>query len=321
MASGFAATNLNLGGFTLTKVGANTISLVSTTTTAGTMQVSGGSLALGVTGSGTGVNGAASALILDNTSGVSLSLGQAASIGSLAGGGASGGDVSLGANTLTVGALGTDTTYAGVVSGTGGGLTKTGGGILTLTGANTYTGGTAIAGGTLALGSAGALGTTGTISFGGGTLQFSAANTTDYAARFSTAASQAYRLDTNGQTVTLGTALSSAGGSLTKSGNGTLTLTAAQGYDTLNANLGTTNLNSTLGTGTSTLNANATVNIYASQTLAALNIADGVEVTFGDGLPFAGDGGKLTAGLVPEPGSLGLLCVGILGFYGRRRRA
>ena len=119
--------------------------------------------------------------------------------------------------------------------------------------------------------------------------------------------------------MTLGTALSSAGGSLTKSGNGTLTLTAARGYATLKANGGTTNLNSTLGTGTSTLNANARVNINTSQTLAALNIADGVEVTFGDGLPFAGDGGKLTAGVVPEPGSLGLLCVGILGFCGRRR--
>ena len=48
----------------------------------------------------------------------------------------------------------------------------------------------------------GALGSTGTISFGGGALQHSASNTTGYSARFSTAAGQAYGVDTNGQNVT-----------------------------------------------------------------------------------------------------------------------
>jgi autotransporter-associated beta strand protein len=110
-------------------------------------------------------------------------------------------------------------------------VTKSGTGTWRLQGNNTYTGGTAIYGGTLSLNSAGALGSTGTISFGGGTLQFSANNTTDYSARFSTAASQAFRFDTNGQTVALGTALVSTGGSLTKSGTGALTLNAANTYD------------------------------------------------------------------------------------------
>ncbi|MFG6490654.1 hypothetical protein ACG04R_28655, partial [Roseateles sp. BYS78W] len=70
-------------------------------------------------------------------------------------------------------------------------------------GTNTYDGGTTLTAGTLALGSAGAIGSTGTITLGGGTLQFSASNTTDYSSRFSTAASQQYNLDTNGQAVTL----------------------------------------------------------------------------------------------------------------------
>ena len=201
------------------------------------------------------------------------------------------------------------------------GILKTGVGTMNLTGANTYTGPTALNGGILALGSAGALGTTGAISFAGGTLQFSAANTADYSARFSGAASQAYSLDTNGQTVTLATALTSAGGALTKLGKGTLNLTAAQDYGTLNASGGTTNLSSTLGTGSSTLNAGANVNITASQTLAALNIADGVEVTFGDGLPFAPAPAKFgPAVLVPEPGTAALLFGGLTALLGLRRR-
>jgi len=51
--------------------------------------------------------------------------------------------VNLGGNRLTVGALGTSTTYAGAISGTGA-VTKTGSGRLTLTGTSSYSGGTAV---------------------------------------------------------------------------------------------------------------------------------------------------------------------------------
>jgi autotransporter-associated beta strand protein len=65
------------------------------------------------------------------------------------------GNVFLGRNILTVGSNDMDTTFSGVIQdggrngGTGGSLTKTGTGALTLSGANTYTGDTNVNGGVL----------------------------------------------------------------------------------------------------------------------------------------------------------------------------
>ena len=116
-------------------------------------------------------------------------------------------------------------------------LTKDGAGKWILSGANTYSGGTTITAGTLSLGSSGALGTSGTITMNGGTLQFSASNTTDYTSgsRLKINDGTTATLDTNGQTVALGSAFAlGAGGTggLTKSGAGTLEIssTAANTY-------------------------------------------------------------------------------------------
>ncbi len=92
-----------------------------------------------------------SAVTLANAASVNLNLNNFdQSIGSLAGGGANGGNVTLGAGTLTLGTNTASASYAGVISGTGG-LIKVGSGVQTFTKAQTYTGLTTVSGGTLAL--------------------------------------------------------------------------------------------------------------------------------------------------------------------------
>ncbi len=110
-------------------------------------------------------------------------------------------------------------------------LQKDGPGTWILTGSSTYAGGTTLNGGILGLGSAGAISGTGTITMNGGTLQYSASNTTDYSARFNTGTGQQYKIDTNGQAVTFASNLTSVGGSLTKYGAGTLTLSGSNSYN------------------------------------------------------------------------------------------
>ena len=123
------------------------------------------------------------------------------------------------------------------------------------------------------------------------------------------------------------TLTTTTGGTLTKNGAGVLNINSgAQTYATLTTTIGAgvTNVSTGIGSGTTTVNANSTMNFYASQTLGALNIADGVEVTFGDGQPFAGGPEKLPSfgggAVVPEPGSLASLSLGLGLLLGLRRR-
>ena len=120
-------------------------------------------------------------------------------------------------------------THNGRLSGAGD-LVKTGTGTLLIGGNNSYTGGTTLTAGVVSLNSANAIGTTGTISFEGGTLQATSNNTTDYSARFSNAANQKYAVDSNGENLTLASDLTSVGGTFTKAGAGTVTLTGANTF-------------------------------------------------------------------------------------------
>ena len=130
------------GGFS--KVGSGTLGLDGANTYSGTTRASTGTLNLG------NVNALAGST-LDmatadaGTVGLTLS-GQTYNVGGLQGTR----NLAIGDNTISVGANNASTSYSGSISGTGG-LTKAGGGIMTLTGSNLYTGATTVANGKLVL--------------------------------------------------------------------------------------------------------------------------------------------------------------------------
>ncbi len=131
-------------GGTLTKTGTGILTLSGANTMNGGVSVTGGTLRAGVATNAFGSNTAVS---LSNTAGAILDLnGFSNTIGSLAGGGTTGGNVTLGTATLTTGGDNASTSYGGVISGTGA-VIKNGTGTQTFTGTNTTTGTLTINGG------------------------------------------------------------------------------------------------------------------------------------------------------------------------------
>ena len=189
-----------------------------------------------------------------------------------------------------------------------GNLANSGANILTVTkeeagtwifsGANTYTGTTTIAVGILQAnqvdvpGVSSALGNGGRISFTGGTLQYSATSAgTDYSTRiFNNSA--VIKIDTNGQNVAFGSALSSTNtAGLTKEGAGQLELkmsAAAQYTGTTTINGGTlkfTNTADLVGISSSSININNGASLVIFSNVGGVNrttINNGKTFTFGN---------------------------------------
>lgn len=195
---------ISLGTGSLTKDGTGIVLLTGNNTYAGVTTINRGEL-YAVNGNAISDTGA---VVLANAAGTRFGVSSNETIGSLSGGGSTGGFVNLDTNTtLTTGTSNADSTYAGSMTGPGG-LTKVGTGTFTMVMGAGYSGITRINGGTLQIGDGG---TTfglnaGTTVINNATLAFNHSNA-----------------------LTVTNVISGTGG-LTKRGTGTLTLTGANTY-------------------------------------------------------------------------------------------
>ncbi|MBK9329489.1 MAG: autotransporter-associated beta strand repeat-containing protein [Sphingobacteriales bacterium] len=276
------------GGVLVNNSGSGITILSGSNSYSGTTAINGGTLQLGVNST----LPSATAVTIANTSGVILDVnGKTQTIASLAGGGGTGGTVSLGAGTLTVNGS-TSTTYSGIISGSGGALAKNGTSTLTLAGANTYTGATTISAGTLQLGAAGSganspLGTTGagTTVSAGAVLDLNG---------YTLATAEGLTL--NGTGISSGGALvNSSGTAVSYSGNialGNASSIGTTGNITLSGNISGPNILTKVGNGSLILSG---ANTYNSTIITAGELRFNPSATLSSGaLSFNGTGATLS---------------------------
>lgn len=245
---------------TLTKAGAGTLSLSGTNSFIGALAVQAGTLSIATINnasiSGT-LGNSAIAVTLGNTGGVTGTLeysgGTASSTKTFT-------MATGGTGAFQIDTTGTTLTLSGVIGGSGA-LSKTGSGILALTGANTYSGGTVINAGTLVANTSASLGASGAVTtINAGTLELSASFSSTRNFVLNNAASTIMVDPT--QTFTVGNVLSGSG-ALNKTGTGTLQLNGANTY-----------------TGATNVSAGAVIlGAGASLTTSALNVSSGATFT------------------------------------------
>ncbi|QDU80440.1 Extracellular serine protease precursor [Polystyrenella longa] len=195
------------GTGSLSKMGSGTVTLSGNNTYTGTTSINNGTLAIS-----TNDNLGSGNVIFNGGTLKTLQTFDTSRNFSLQGGGG------------TINTNGFDSTFSGVVSGSGN-LNKLGSGTLTLSGTNTYTGTTGINSGTLAISTNDNLGS-GNVIFDGGTLKTlqSFDNSRDYSIQAGGGG-----VDTNGFNSTFSGVISGSG-SLNKNGTGTLSLTGNNTY-------------------------------------------------------------------------------------------
>jgi fibronectin-binding autotransporter adhesin len=156
------------GSATLTKAGTGTLAFSGASTHSGTFTINAGTVQLGNTGTSS-----LSRVVMANTAGATLQLtGSAATLRSISGGGASGGNVDLGSAMLTLqNNVGTD--YGGVMSGSGGVIKAGGVAGFTFTAQQTYTGPTVVLANWLVTGTDNAIASTAYVQTDGGILDIS----------------------------------------------------------------------------------------------------------------------------------------------------
>lgn len=253
----------------------------------------------------------------NTTDGGSLSLGEVKGTAGI---------ISLPDVALSVGALNTSATYAGVI-GAAGSLTKVGTGTWTLSGANTFTGATTISAGAIKIDNS-----TGS-AFGTGNVTIGANGTLTGAGSF-TGALTNHGIYAPGNSPTLSTL-----SSFSQSSTGTLQmeiagLTRGTGYDALNvtgalAFGGTLDLSFIDGFNGSSLTTGATFNLFdwgsVSGTFSALNLPDlaAYGLTWDTSALYTTGELSVTTSAIPEPSTyaLALAAVALGATVIRRRKA
>ncbi len=244
------------GNFGITKTGAATLIVAGTSTYTGTTSIQAGPLQATITGALPGFATPGRVAVADGATltvnaGTTGSLFTSANLDSLRSTATFGANSKLGIDTSSAGFI-----YGSTITDTAGGalgLLKQGGNTLTLSATtNTYSGGTFINGGTLSFAALNTLGTGG-ITFNSGTLQYATGNTADISTRTVTLTGSG-AINTNGNNVTFANSVGNSGtGGFTKTGLGTLTLSAANlytGVTTVSGGILSVSDNNQLGSGT-----------------------------------------------------------------------
>lgn len=263
--SGTGSAIMNASGGTMTMSGTNTYT-GSTNVTAGTVVVSGGGLS--------------SVTRVNVSSGASYNVSVSNSVGSIAGAGV----INIGTGyTFTAGADNTSTTFSGCISGAGN-FTKSGSGILTLSGTNNATGSTNVTSGTLEV--TGYLSDSTAVNVSSGaSYNVSSSDTVGSIAGAGTINLANTRLLVSGGdgTSTTFSGVMAGLGSLRKIGFGTLSLTGANSYSG-NTTIGVGTL--MIGNGTANGSINGDSNIIINGAVLALNRSD--SITFANNISSTG---------------------------------
>jgi len=302
------------GAGAVQQIGAGTTILTGNNTYTGATSINAGTLQMGT------ANALSSLTPVTVASGATFALNNFnQTVSSLAGAG----NVTLGSATLTAGNNLTNTTFSGVISGSGG-FTKAGIEGLTLSGHNTYTGATNIAAGTLQMGIANALSASTPVTMASAT-GFSLNGfdqTIASLAGTGNVALDSATLTTGGDnSSTTFSGLVSGSGGLTKVGSGIFTLSGGNIYT------GATNISAgTLQMGTSNALSSSTPVTVASGAIFALNsfsqtigsLAGAGNVTLGSAILTAGGNNSDTtfSGVMSGAGSFTKTGAGVTTFSG-----
>ena len=207
------------------------------------------------------------------------------------------------AGTFSVGSLNATTTVAGAISGTGK-LVKVGTGILTISGTNNYSGGTDVDGGELRIASGAALPSSGNITLNGGTLNTASSSLNTASSSLSITnpivLNTTSTVNVDASAFTTFSGVTSGVGSLTKTGDGTLSLQNTNSYSGgTNILGGVLQVNNLSTSGTITLSGNGTLHttsIFLSTMPNNINLNTSGTLQVDGGFTLAGQitGGSLT---------------------------